>query len=51
MHNKALTFEWLMRKLGVSALLEKNAEGVTAAELAIQLDRREILSYIPHSML
>jgi hypothetical protein len=34
----------------VSALLDKNQQGLTPADLATQLDRREILSYIPHSM-
>jgi ankyrin repeat protein len=50
MCNKILTFEWLLRKLGISALLQKNEEGLTPADLATRLDRREILSYIPHSM-
>lgn len=51
MSNKILTFEWLLRVLGVSGLLQKNEEGLTPADLAVRLNRREILSYIPHSML
>lgn len=37
LHNKTPTFEWLLRKLGVTSLLGKNEEGLTPAEMAFHL--------------
>lgn len=50
-HNRPATFEWLLRMLGVEGLLQKNQQKMTAADIAVQMKHREVLSLIPRSLM